>query len=175
MRLNFGCGKNKLDGWKNYDSEVDIRKPLPFDDGVAEYVFAEHVVEHVTSPEAFGFFEESFRVLEEGGSIRITVPCVTQALERSTPEYCNWVFRKGWSKSPLMRDAIRPLIVGHGHQSLWTRELLETCLTVAGFSRILHFEARQSSEPTLLFVEGHGRVIGHVFNEIESISVEGTK
>lgn len=46
-KIQFGCGGNKLDGWENYDRDVNISKPLPFEDNSIRFIFAEHVLEHV--------------------------------------------------------------------------------------------------------------------------------
>jgi predicted SAM-dependent methyltransferase len=174
MKLNFGCGKNKLAGWQNYDMDVDIRETLPFEDGSADFIFAEHVVEHVTSAQAQLFFEECYRVLKDGGVMRITVPCITTAYKTATPEYINWVHRKRWSEASTKELAVRSLIVNHGHQALWTPDLLSLCIKIAGFenrdTKVGHSEC-----PELRGIEGHGRKIGHAFNEIESICVEGVK
>ncbi len=40
LKLNFGCGSNKLPGWRNMDAEIDITKPLPFKDGEAAFIEA---------------------------------------------------------------------------------------------------------------------------------------
>ena len=76
MKVNLGCGKNKLEGWENYDSEVDLGKKLPFDDDSIEYIFAEHVVEHLSTHEAYDFFDECFRTLKPSGVVRIVVPSI---------------------------------------------------------------------------------------------------
>lgn len=174
MKLNFGCGKNKLTGWQNYDMDIDIRDPLPFEDASVDFVFAEHVVEHVTSAQAQLFFGECYRVLREGGVLRITVPCITQAYETATPKYINWVHRKKWCKEPTKEAAVRSLIINHGHQALWTPELLQLCIKIEGFDSQAA-KVGHSRFPELCGVEGHGRKIGHKFNEIESICVEGVK
>ncbi len=57
-KLHVGCGNNRLPGWLNYDKGVDIRRPLPFPDDSMDFVFAEHVVEHITAREAWRFLRE---------------------------------------------------------------------------------------------------------------------
>ena len=49
LKLNLGCGTNKLDGWENHDVDVDLRAPLPWPDGAAEFILLERVLEHFNS------------------------------------------------------------------------------------------------------------------------------
>jgi hypothetical protein len=172
-KIQFGCGSNVLSGWENYDAEVDITRPLPFPDGSADVVFAEHTVEHVTPQQAWGFFEECKRILKPGGVIRIAVPSAEQIAERSTPHYEHFLFQRGFSESPTGPAAIKAIIFGHGHQAIWSQKSLVTVLQAVGFRDAVPCEARQSRFG--LDVNGHGRVIGEVFNQIETIVVEAVK
>ncbi len=76
MKLNLGCGTNKLLDWQNHDADVDISKRLPFGDRTADFIFIEHCVEHIAYYEAIEFFKECHRVLAPGGTLRVVVPSV---------------------------------------------------------------------------------------------------
>lgn len=52
----------------------DIRKPLPFQDGSADAVYASHVLEHLYPEQGQQLVREAFRVLASGGIVRIIVP-----------------------------------------------------------------------------------------------------
>jgi SAM-dependent methyltransferase len=52
----------------------DLRKPLPWDDGQFEAVYASHLLEHLTWGDAAQLLRESRRVLAPGGACRIVVP-----------------------------------------------------------------------------------------------------
>jgi predicted SAM-dependent methyltransferase len=79
VKLQFGCGGNRLEGWQNYDSEIDIAKPpLPFRDAYADFIFAEHVLEHVPLQEAIRFLRDCHRILKPGGTIRLAVPSIVR-------------------------------------------------------------------------------------------------
>lgn len=173
-KINLGCGTNRLSGWRNFDSEIDIRKPLPFASNSAAFIFAEHVVEHIDYYEAISFFKECFRVLIPGGVVRIAVPCLDNVWKRATPEYIQFV--KKWAGAvPGLRGALHAMVTAHGHKTAWTTGLLEATLFYSGFDSAAACEVGKSAHHDLIGVEGHGRVIGDVFNAIETGVVEAVK
>ena len=81
LRLQLGCGPRVKKGWVNVDLapgadlQLDLREPLPFDDGTFELIYAEHFVEHVDYPNTVGqLLKECYRVLEPGGRVSLVVP-----------------------------------------------------------------------------------------------------
>ena len=175
MKINFGCGTNKLEGWNNYDAEVDIRKPLRWLDDTIEYIFAEHVVEHVRYEQALSFFVECHRVLKPSGVCRIAVPSVTRVFQLATPQYGDFVARWTGNELDYRRRGIMNILFRHGHQAPWTEELLGVSLFYAGFDDIRACRPGQSDYVALQGIEGHGKVIGDEFNEIETVVIEATK
>lgn len=63
----------RVDG-ERYFVELDIAEPLPFEDASVEWVYAEHLIEHVPLPVALGWLTEVHRVLAPGGVVRLTTP-----------------------------------------------------------------------------------------------------
>jgi SAM-dependent methyltransferase len=55
-------------------TRLDIGEPLPFADGSLDWVYAEHLIEHVTLPVAVGWLREVRRVLAPAGLLRLTTP-----------------------------------------------------------------------------------------------------
>lgn len=83
LRLDFGCGKNKRDGFvgvdrlgfPGVDQVVDLRTaPWPWADGSVDEAHASHFVEHLTAAERITFVNELYRVLKPGGQCQIIVP-----------------------------------------------------------------------------------------------------
>lgn len=173
LRLNFGCGENKLPGWKNTDIEVDISKPLPYPSNSADFVFAEHCVEHIPMPAAVAFFKEALRVLKPGGTVRIAVPSVEQVMERADDDYAK--FTTKWQPNATRRGAMHNILFCHGHEAAWSGGLLRTLLYYAGFEDVALNHVGYSDIEALRGLEGHGRVIGDKFNIIETVVCEGTK
>jgi predicted SAM-dependent methyltransferase len=81
-KLHLGCGGNILSGWLNTDLEpgssdvarVDLTERLPFEDACFNYIFSEHVIEHLSYSQGLGMLSECHRVLRSGGRIRISTP-----------------------------------------------------------------------------------------------------
>jgi len=85
MRLNMGCGANKLPGYVNVDKfdtcapdqVVDLEVfPWPFDDNVAEEVVFRHVLEHIGRDTQIylDVIRELYRNCRPGALVQIMVP-----------------------------------------------------------------------------------------------------
>jgi predicted SAM-dependent methyltransferase len=85
MKINLGCGFNKMPGYVNVDKEamcepdqvVDMEKlPWPWPDNSVEEIVASHSLEHVgaTSELYLGIIKEMYRVCKPGALIKIAVP-----------------------------------------------------------------------------------------------------
>lgn len=83
LKLNLGCGHNKVEGFVNVDKygEPDVKHdlevfPWPWPDSSVEEVRLIHVLEHLgRDPEVFiGIMKELFRVCRGGALITIHVP-----------------------------------------------------------------------------------------------------
>jgi predicted SAM-dependent methyltransferase len=55
-------------------TRLDIGEPLPLEDAAVDWVYAEHLIEHVTLPVAIRWLTEVRRILAPGGVLRLTTP-----------------------------------------------------------------------------------------------------
>lgn len=85
MKVNLGCGQNKLDGYVNVDCQPAAKPevlhnleefPWPFEASSVDEVVMNHVLEHLgADPEVFvGVFVELYRVCKGGALVKIAVP-----------------------------------------------------------------------------------------------------
>ncbi|MDA1273608.1 MAG: hypothetical protein O2960_06095 [Verrucomicrobia bacterium] len=83
MKLNLGCGSQKVSGYVNVDKfgdpdvKADLEEfPWPWPDNGAEEVILNHVLEHLgrTTDIYFGIIQELYRVCRPGAKVRIAVP-----------------------------------------------------------------------------------------------------
>lgn len=133
MKLNIGCGYTYLKGYVNIDSEegsvADRRMEahsLYFDDGSAEEIKADQLIEHLGFFKARYFLAECYRVLEPGGLLTIETPHIEKTFEE---------FLKG---DRAVRESALGWVYGSEcrgmeHRYCFPAELLEELLAGAGF------------------------------------------
>lgn len=82
LKLNFGCGEIKVEGFvgvdlyaPSADLKVDLFSfPLPWKDGEVVEILASHFIEHLPHKLRWPFYDECYRILKPGGIMRIAVP-----------------------------------------------------------------------------------------------------
>jgi predicted SAM-dependent methyltransferase len=167
-KLNLGCGGNILAGWENHDMDVDITKPLQYEDNSIDFIFIEHCVEHTATPDAVRFFAECLRILNYEGTLRVAVPSADKIMDLADSEYLKWHGKSGFGDG-TKRGAVRSILLDHGHLSAWNHSILDACLFAAGFDPDKIYSCDISE------LEGHGKVIGDHNNKIETIIMEAVK
>jgi ubiquinone/menaquinone biosynthesis C-methylase UbiE len=143
--LQLGCGGNILEDWENHDEDVDITKPLPFEDQTYDYIMMEHVLEHISGPESLRCLQECFRILRKGGKIRICVPVLDH----------------------LSTSAAIDIVVNHGHKVVMSYGILGQLLGLAGF-QFIHRSDRKEWD-------GHWKIIGKEKDDLETLRVEAMR
>ncbi len=100
--------------WKKGDK-------LSFQDTSVSFIYSEHFFEHLFLDEAIDLFNECYRILENGGVLRIVVP---DADLRTIPE------RVGFPDNSLPNNHPRK------HKTRWSYYSLEPILSSSGFEVI---------------------------------------
>ena len=94
IKLNLGCGKRIKKGWINVDiakiDGIDIvhdlnKFPYPFNDCSVDYILLDNVLEHLDNPLAV--MNECYRILKNGGKIKINVPHFKYRAAFTDPEH----------------------------------------------------------------------------------------
>jgi len=142
------CGYNRIEGWENYDQDMDVTKPLRFGNSSVDTLLIEHGVEHFNTHEILRLFQECHRVLKPGGKVRICVPSLGKITDR---------------------EHAKDLILSHGHQMVFSPASLRYMLWAAGFERSKIYQTGRSP------LDNHWRSIGIEKDEIETIRCEAQK
>lgn len=131
MKLQFGSGDNLLSDWDNRDIETDIRKALPFPIASADFILAEHVIEHVEFREGLGFLQECFRILKPNGVLRLSFPDITRQIliEDYRAEFLKFYNRQ----MNCEQDVWLSVLVDWEHKSCWTKDMAVRVLEAVGF------------------------------------------
>jgi predicted SAM-dependent methyltransferase len=92
--INIGCGSRFHGDWINMDvmpldpaiRKIDALSGIPVETGSADVVYHSHLLEHLPKQMAPAFIAECFRVLKEGGLIRVVVPDLEQIARQYTEQ-----------------------------------------------------------------------------------------
>jgi hypothetical protein len=98
-------------------------KPIPVESGTAHAVYSSHTVEHITNGAAQNMFNEAYRMLKDGGVLRVTTPDIKlylRAYHENDRDFFYWVEKPGSTPhSPKAMSSI-PLCDASIHQLfLW--------------------------------------------------------
>lgn len=190
-KLQIGSGATLLDGWLCTDFEpagarviyLDATRRFPFHDDTFDYVFSEHMIEHVPYLGGLAMLQECHRVMKSGGVIRIATPDLDVLLNLRAKEltdaqrnYIDWICARYVPNSTLgpihvINNAFR----SWGHQFLYDAELLKAAMEEAGFRTVRQYVHSESDDPNLRGLESHGRSVGNEeMNVFETMVFEGT-
>ena len=197
--LHLGCGTNLLEGWLNTDiiahgsiMALDASRQFPIEDRALDFIFTEHMFEHLSYESGKSMLHECYRTLKPGGVLRLTMPALEFLIKLyNEPEtelhqrYARWSLQQfapqmyadrvkrgnSMSMAMIMNNFMR----FWGHQMIYDFPLLEAMLTDIGFLDIKRCEAGRSDLPFLRGLEHHGDVIPKWANDLESMTIEATK
>lgn len=158
QKLHVGCGKNYFKGWVNLDLDSpradilhDVTKPLPFPDAHFDYIYHEHLLEHLSYDEGRFFLSECRRVLKADGVMRVAMPDLDQLVDRYQNDWRNqnWLSWPGHEFIQTRAQMINIAFRAWGHRHLYNREELERQLKGSGFTDIRFVARTESAHPDL--------------------------
>lgn len=175
-KLQIGAGSNALAGWLNttlypFDAGMvfmDGTVPFPLPDNSMDYVFSEHVIEHVTFEQGMFMLKESFRVLKRGGRIRIATPDLAKIIALyTTPDgdaqqsYIRWIMDTFRPQVGEYNPAhvINQSFHGWEHVFIYDQPTLKQAFEAAGFVDVTLCAPNQSADPQLKGIEQHGHYV----------------
>lgn len=197
-KLHIGAGGSYLEGWLNVDLEpleeriayFDAATDYPLPDNSIDFVFSEHLFEHLNIEQQVKMLSEVKRVLKPGGAVRIATPNLDSILDirgkKNDPligEYITWGART-YMPAQVSRFGegandeifiINNYFYSWGHQFIHNPRTIRMLLENAGFKKITQEKIYESEIPTFRKMETHGNVIPPRFNEMETMVFEAQK
>lgn len=183
--LQIGAGQTSLNGWLSTDISsssdstvfLDARKPFPFEDAVFDYVYSEHMIEHLSWDEGSFMLREIRRILKPGGFVRIATPDLEVLLALYSrnqgalgEKYVRWITDTFLPEAGLYDPSfvINNAFRNWGHQFIYDGTLMRMAMVSAGFVDIKRCSPGESDHADLRGIESHGK---HVADE-EMVSFE---
>lgn len=191
-KLHLGAGHNRLGGWLNTDRDVDAELvlldatgPFPLPDGAVDYVFAEHLIEHLPYSDALPMLRESYRVLTPGGRIRLATPDLDRVVSLLRDDqgeigvrYATWLCDSYFpeARGPAATFAVNQVLRGWGHLFVYDEATLRATLEAAGFTDVERHPFGDSGVPELKGLEQHGVADGNEdLSRFETMVLEATR
>lgn len=196
-KFHIGAGGSFLAGWFNIDLEpleeriyfMDASEKFPMSDHSFDYIFSEHLIEHLNLQGQITMLKESLRILKRGGKIRIATPdldflmSVYKNNSAEMQEYINWAAETYLKEHlPYLGNTVKTdvFIINNyfhnwGHQFLHNKKSLRDLLEKTGFENITNTAIHASTDFNLQKLERHGEVIPAKYNEWETMVFEAEK
>lgn len=193
-KLQLGAGVNRVEGWLSTDIEprtddvleLDAREPLPFPDESLDYIFAEHMIEHIAYRPGQRMLRQCLRVLRPGGVLRLATPDLARliAIYRGDAgpdgdHYLEHAFERWLKGRPHAHPAF---LINHnlrawGHLFVYDEDLLTRALIDAGYDDVTRCAMGESSHADLRNMERHGthNNMSRRAVEFETMILEATK
>lgn len=189
-KLQLGSGEHILEGWLNTDIRplqdvvyLDVTRQFNFEDGSFDYVFSEHLIEHIPFSMGMHMLRECFRVLRPSGRLRIATPDFAflkqlHVAEKSELQraYIDWAVKNWLGTVPPDAEmfVINNFFYNWGHQFIYDERTLAGALAAAGYVHIRRYEVNTSDDAALCGLENERR-IPDGFLRLETLVLEGMK
>lgn len=193
-KLQLGAGTSNPAGWLNTDINpssrqvyLDATDRYPFPDGSFQYVFSEHLIEHIPWEGGVAMLKECYRILARGGKIRIVTPNLMKFIQLlygpPDPDVQRFIIAKlkfhGWPDTPVTRAYIfNRQLYEFGHKFLYDSATLRKTLELAGFKEITEYPVEEKTNPVFQEAELRTRNPGSnlwVVNKWESMAFEAVR
>ena len=150
MRLNFGCGIKKIEGYINVDIDPTVKPDVLsdtvdmaiFSECTVDEIYASHLIEHLSYIEFDKAIRSWRRILKHGGIIVLECPDFEGVCKEflKADEEGKWVsYRKTWH-SIIEHFYGNQKTLYQYHKNGFTRNRLKSILTSVGFRDIQFLE-----------------------------------
>ncbi len=174
---------NELDSWLNLNEYLNKPEFLfHFANSEFQYIFLEHVIQHLSHEEGLKFLRECFRILEPGGKIRImtydleNLMKIYESNKKIHKEYIKWnndlFFKREKSSDAFM---INDYFNGGYQKFTYDFKTIKSSLEKAGFSNIKRVEIMESTDKNFKGLEEDGKKVRKEFTDMDRLIIEASK
>lgn len=162
---------------------LDATKDFAIPSESFDFIYSEHMIEHISFEDGRNMLEECNRILKPGGVIRIVTPSLGFLFRVTSPDrgmledrYRAWSVATWVPEAPKVTNAffLNNFVRAWGHTFLYDRETLELALQLSGFDRVISCKLNESDHPLLCGLANVGKIPPGSL-ELESMTLEGTK
>jgi predicted SAM-dependent methyltransferase len=166
VKLNLGCFLTMFhNGWVNIDIQdltqfaslhnyvfrrLDITKGFPYDDSCVDFVYACHVLEHLSFRQGEKLFKDLRRIMKTGSVLRLIVPdakgLMLEYLNGSLGKFDS--INEACAAAKSQAEKLHSLLA-FGHSSLYDAETVVKILVETGF-KAQQMSFRRSLSPQIL-------------------------
>ena len=194
-KLEIGAGPNGKPGWLATDLNagvasngariiaLDATKRFPIPTSSFDFIFTEHMIEHVNFDDGLSMLSECHRILKPDGVLRVVTPSLGLLLkvlssDRSLLEerYRDWSVTTSDVYPPAVTNAffLNNFVRNWGHTFIYDHETLRLALKLAGFDDISVCDLNASAHEPLRNIENERRLPAGFLN-LESMVFEAVK
>ena len=189
-KLHLGCGLNYLPGWLNTDINpgrrrvrLNVTRPFPYANSTFDYIYSEHMIEHLPFKAGNTMLSECFRVLKPGGMLRLVTPDLKFLIKlyqetdkKIHQDYISWNAAAfiGEAAPHDALSVINNYVRDWGHQYIYDVTSLSGALKNQGFRDITERQISRSDDPNLQGLENENRHPAG-FLALESLVLEARK
>ena len=186
VKVHLGCGPNIIESWLNFDYapsnmlvvHFDARKQIPLESSSTDFIFCEHMIEHIPAASGINLLKECHRILKNGGVLRLSTPEITKICGLLTDEsnfsreYIEWSTKEFLHTEKSRAEyVVSNFFRDWGHELLYSKKLLVEIIDEIGFKEIKECKVRESDYFDLQNLENDGRM-PKGFLEFESLILE---
>lgn len=204
--VQFGCGHSAPEGWINFDASPtlrlerfpifgplvrkngarfpanvkygDIIKGLPLKAQSVDFLYASHVIEHLSRDDALRALSNSFSYLAAGGVFRVVVPDLESRARRYIADQSDGSADRfmldtglGFQESRTIRSAAGFMMGNSTHRWMWDFRSLGAEFQAVGFSNVRRC-VFGDGHPAFSAVEKEDRFVDPPYTEL---AIEGVR
>lgn len=190
-KLHLGCGNNILQDWLNSDMVpcsdkvllLDVTKCFPFSDESFDYIFSEHLIEHITYEQGLYKLAQCHRLLKPGGKLRVSTPNLEFLINmfrrdrtKRENDYILWAMQTFFPNVDISDPTfvLNNFVRNWGHIFVYTPRILVHSMETAGFTKVRSCPLNHSADTHLQHLENEQR-LPRGFLELESFTLEASK